>query len=92
MEAAELGGHPMKLLRKDVLTNGVRVSTVSLDLSNTDNPYQWETMIFGGPYDQQGEQHTSAEDARSGHDLWVMVGQGLLTPEAIYEMREVTCS
>ena len=75
------------------LSSDVRVSTVFLDLKyEPDEPQKWETLIIGGPYNDEGEQYTSVEDARAGHELWVMVARGELTPEAIHEMREVTLS
>lgn len=72
---------------KTQLPSGVRVSTIFIDYI-----HRWETIVFGGPHDSEGEQYESLEDARAGHELWVMVAQGVLTPEAIYEMREVTPS
>jgi hypothetical protein len=77
------------------LPNGVRVSTVFLNITpdpSNPEPYQWETMIRGGTYDSEGEQYASLEDARAGHELWVLVAKGELIPEAIREMRTVTAS
>jgi hypothetical protein len=54
-----------------------RVSTIFLGLDmralrslNDDplyKPLLWETMIFGGPYDQQCWRYTSKEEALEGH-------------------------
>jgi hypothetical protein len=78
------------------LSNGVRVSTVFLDLiANPGEPLpteQWETLIRGGTHDGEGERYMTADDARAGHELWVLVAKGEITPEAIHEMREVTAS
>ena len=78
------------------LPGDVRVSTVFLNLKavpGEPEPIdQWETLILGGPHDNEGERYTTIEDARAGHELWVMVAQGALTPEAIHEMREATAS
>lgn len=78
------------------LPGGVRVSTVFLDLRPTpgepEPTVQWETLILGGPHDNEGEQYATVEEARAGHELWLLVAEGMLTPEAIYEMREVTAS
>lgn len=46
----------------------VTVSTVSLQ---TFLPGVWETLIFGGPYDQHGRRYDSAADALAGHDAIV---------------------
>ncbi len=76
------------------LPDGVRVSTVFFDLTPAagDEPdaAQYETLILGGPHQDQGEQYATLDEAKAGHELWVMVAEGTLTPEAIYEMREVT--
>lgn len=52
-------------------TAGVRVSTVFLGLDHRfyDNgpPLVFETMIFGGPYDQYQDRHSSWDDAVLGH-------------------------
>ena len=79
-----------------MLSSGVRVSTVFLDLvANPGEPpptEQWETLVSGGPHDGEGERYVTVEDARAGHELWVLVADGTITPEAIHEMREVTAS
>lgn len=33
--------------------------------------YLWETMVFGGPLDGEGEQYASLVEARQGHGEWV---------------------
>lgn len=79
-----------------LLSSGVRVSTVFLDLvANLGEPPptdQWETLVVGGLHDGEGERYSTVEDARAGHELWVLVAEGQITPEAIHEMREVTAS
>lgn len=51
---------------------GVEVSTVFLGLDhgfdNEDLPVLWETMIFGGPHDQEEWRYTSREEAMAGHE------------------------
>lgn len=78
------------------LPSGVRVSTVFLDLianpGEAPPTDQWETLIIGGTHDGDGERYTTVDDARAGHELWVLVAKGEITPEAIHEMREVTAS
>lgn len=76
------------------LPGGVRVSTVLLDLApaarGEPDAMQYETLILGGPHQDQGEQYATLDEAKAGHELWVMVAAGQLPPEAIHEMREVT--
>lgn len=76
------------------LPGGVRVSTVHLDLApaawGAPEVMQYETLILGGPHQDQGEQYASLDEAQAGHELWVMVAEGKLPPEAIHEMRDVT--
>lgn len=53
------------------LTPKVEVSTVFLGLDHgfleSGPPVLWETMIFGGPLDQEQWRYTSREDAEKGH-------------------------
>jgi hypothetical protein len=78
------------------LPGGVRVSTVFLDLcaapSGEEREMQYETLILGGRHHDAGERYATIDEARAGHELWVLVATGTLTPEAIHEMREVTAS
>jgi hypothetical protein len=67
-----------RILAKDKIGNA-EVSTVFLGLdhgvsflrkdfdSATYKPTLWETMVFGGPYDQHLARYTSREDALAGH-------------------------
>jgi hypothetical protein len=81
---------------RTLLPNGVCVSTVFLDLvANPGEPpptEQWETLVSGGTHDGEGERYVTVDDARAGHELWVLAAKGEITPEAIHEMREVTAS
>lgn len=76
------------------LPGGVRVSTISLDppppLWGASLVAQYETLILGGPHDQQGEQYMTLDEAKAGHELWVMVAKGEIPATAIHEMRAVT--
>lgn len=51
------------------------MSTVflGLDHSHTSKglPVLWETMVFGGPLDQEMDRYTSREDAVEGHEAMV---------------------
>ena len=62
----------MKLVKQDTI-DGVFVSTVFLGLDHAwsedpnHKPVLWETMIFGGEYDDYQERYTSHQDALEGH-------------------------
>ena len=48
----------------------VKVSTVFLGLNHAFGegpPVLWETLVFGGPRDGDGDRYTSREDAEAGH-------------------------
>lgn len=50
--------------------NGVQVSTVFLGLDHSfgrGEPVLWETMVFGGPLDQEQQRYTSRVAAVEGH-------------------------
>ena len=53
----------------------VYVSTVFLtidhDFSGLGPPVLWETMVFGGEFDEEQERYTSHTDALAGHARWV---------------------
>jgi hypothetical protein len=51
----------------------ILVSTVFLGLDHSfstpwNNPILWETMIFGGEFDQYQDRYSSYEDALKGHE------------------------
>lgn len=52
----------------------VRVSTVFLGLDHAfagGPPALFETMVFGGPLDQDGERYSTWAEAEAGHERWV---------------------
>jgi len=52
----------------------VRVSTVFLGLDHSfgrSMPVLYETMVFGGPHDQEQERYATWEEAALGHDAMV---------------------
>lgn len=52
----------------------VLLSTVFLGVDHAFGdgpPVLWETMIFGGPRDQDQQRYTSREDALAGHAEWL---------------------
>lgn len=62
------------------LENGTKVSTVFLALDHNftgiGKPVLWETMIFGGKYDEYQWRYTSKEEAFIGHFVAVRVAKG----------------
>lgn len=54
---------------------GCRISTVFLGIDHRflgdGPPILWETMVFGGEFDQLQERYSSLEDAKRGHDAIV---------------------
>jgi hypothetical protein len=58
--------------------NGVRVSTVFLGLDHNfghnDAPILFETMVFGGPLDQEQRRYRTWDEAEKGHqEMLVLV-------------------
>jgi hypothetical protein len=54
----------------DVPFPGIRVSTVFLGLDHAFGgigPILFETMVFGGPLDQEQERYSTWEEAEAGH-------------------------
>ena len=74
-EWAKVGAHePNDIVVASTFIDDVRVSTVflvleALGLMGGPPPAcPWETMIFGGPYDEHGWRYTSRLAAVAGHD------------------------
>lgn len=65
--------------------DGCDVSTVFLGLdhnwTNQGAPIVFETMVFGGPFDQEQERYSTWAEAEAGHRLWVEKCQPILTEE-----------
>lgn len=63
--------HSRRVVDRTQVRPGVEVSTVFLchdhDFSGLGPPVLWETMIFGGPLDQDTRRYTSRADAVQGH-------------------------
>jgi len=58
------------------LTNDVRVSTVFIGLDHRfdqsgGDPLLFETMVFGGPHDQECERYSTWDEAEVGHRAMV---------------------
>ena len=76
----------MKITQQDRINDDIRVSTVFLGFNHaplgSETPILWETMIFGGPNDQEyQERYTSYEDAVEGHKVAVQIAINSLKTE-----------
>lgn len=72
--------NPTKKALKQETIDESYISTVFLGLDhawNSDVPVLWETMIFGGAFDQYQERYTSVEDALKGHEYAVSLAKDL---------------
>jgi hypothetical protein len=61
-----------KRIVKQEYIGDIRVSTVFLGLDHAwigETPILWETMIFGGEYDQYQVRYTSYDAALQGHEI-----------------------
>lgn len=68
METAE------RVLWKTHCFEGGRVSTVFLGLDHNlwgNRPVLYETMVFGGPLDQEIDRYSTFEEAKAGHGAMV---------------------
>lgn len=62
-----------RIVQKDTLGD-VEVSTVFLGLDHSFGgpvPLLYETLVFGGPFDGDGERYPDREQALVGHKAWV---------------------
>lgn len=63
-----------KVVKQEDVGEDIHVSTVFLGLDHAlpwdkdQTPILWETMIFGGEYDNYQRRYTSHEDAIKGHE------------------------
>jgi hypothetical protein len=71
-----------RVIANTELPSGARVSTVfiGIDTSMSEEPTLWETMTFGGDYDLACTRYRSRKDALVGHEMWVLVAKGEMTP------------
>ena len=65
------------------ITRKVHVATSFLGIDhnfmNEGKPVLWETMIFGGPYNDWTKRYTSEADARKGHKEAVKLARGRIS-------------
>ncbi len=80
--------NPKRKIVKQEDIDDIHVSTVFLGLDHCfhwekdKTPVLWETMIFGGPNDQEyQERYTSYEDALKGHEVAVQLAINSLKTE-----------
>ena len=62
-----------KRVALDVI-GGTKVSTVWLGLDHSFGsgpPLIFETMVFGGEFDQEQQRYSTEEEAKAGHARWV---------------------
>lgn len=75
--------HEARVVVKTELASGTTVSTVFLGIDHgfrDGDPVLWETMMFGGAYDLACDRYRSRKDALVGHEMWVLVAKGEMTP------------
>lgn len=70
------GDHVAPRLRfhLDTTVFGNRISTVFLGLDHSWNggpPVVFETMVFGGPLDEEQDRYCTRAEAEAGHAMWV---------------------
>jgi hypothetical protein len=68
---ARIFSSPDRFLKQETLPDGTSISTVFLGIDHNHSgrgpPILWETMIFGGRYDQFQWRYASREEALAGH-------------------------
>ncbi len=72
-----------RVVARTELPSGCVVSTVFLGVDHNfrdGDPVLWETMMFGGNYDLACDRYRSRKDAIVGHEMWVLVAEGKMTP------------
>jgi hypothetical protein len=76
-----------RLVARTTVYDGCEVSTVFLGLDHAlipgdGSPIVFETMVFGGPFDQEQERYCTWADAEAGHARWVEKCQPIMTEDA----------
>lgn len=68
-----------RVVAKSKLPSGVEVSTVWVGIDHgfgDGPPLIYETMIFGGPLDEETLRHTTREEALAGHAKMLKMAEG----------------
>lgn len=82
-----MGTAGMRTVGKTHLKDGAFVSTVFLGIDHNffpeedPRPVLWETMIFGGKYDQYQWRYMSEEEAKEGHKYAVKLAKNEVDPK-----------
>src|SRR5687767_3446555 len=77
MEGARLLGIEDRKVARTTVYDGCEVSTVFLGLDHRmtgvreGKPIVFETMVFGGPFDGDGERYSTWAEAEAGHARFV---------------------
>ena len=80
--------HDKRIVAKTKVYDGCNVSTVFLQVDHSwnrgpnDPPIVFETMVFGGPFDQEQERYATWAEAESGHARMVEKCQPIMTEDA----------
>jgi hypothetical protein len=72
-----------RVVAKTELPSGTAVSTEFLGIDQgfgDGDPVLWATMTFGGEYDLACDRYRSKKEALAGHEMWVLVAKGEITP------------
>ena len=73
-----------RVVARTELPSGCVVSTVFLGVDHNfvheGDPVLWETMMFGSEYDLACDRYRSKKDAIVGHEMWILVAKGEMTP------------
>ena len=80
-----------RVVARTELPSGCVVSTVFLGVDHNfrgGDPVLWETMMFGGDYDLACDRYRSKQEALVGHEKWVLVAEGKMTPIDARRLRE----
>ena len=67
-----------RVIAQDTVDPKIMVSTVFLGLDHNfshGEPILWETLIFGGPHDGEGDRYTSRADAEKGHAKYLAIAR-----------------
>lgn len=83
-----VGAKAIEKQRRVALTDvydGCKVSTVFLGLDHSFTPggppLVFETMVFGGPFSDEGGRYSTWAEAEAGHARWVEKCQPIMTEE-----------
>jgi len=80
-----------RVVARTQISAEVHVSTVFLGIDHgfrEGAPVLWETMIFGGDYDLACDRYRSKKEAIVGHEKWVLVAKGEMTPIDARSLKE----